>query len=222
VKNGGHGASQPGDEDDDPELTAITRRLEETGDTRGAIDELQELLVQRTGAIPVVTPEMLAAHREAAAAPVPAPAPAPAPVPVPAIDWSLTPTAPLSPAPGFSAWVDPAAIAAALEPEAPREVTDVSSKVFAVFSAERLEPAAAEPETVAGDEEVDGIDDLAEPQPAPQPAPAPAAPAPVAPAPPQPPVRVEPPTPVPAKTYDEPLPPPVAPKKRRLWPFGRR
>ena len=265
----GDGVSRSGDpaedEDADPEVTAITRKLERTGDTLGAIDALEQLLLERTGQMPVVSPEMLAAYAERMETePEPEtprtaePEQAEPAEPVQPnenlaeapIDWSIPAPAPIEPAPGFSEWVDPEAIAAAFDPEHGREATDVSTKVFAVFSAPD-EPAAeqvAEPEAesgaepeptrepeheaapaadagaVASEEELDGIDDLVEPQNAatnPAPAWAISAPAPAAPASPR---RADPVAPSwddsasPSQEAGEPAPP----RKRRFWPFGRR
>ncbi|GAA4155778.1 hypothetical protein GCM10022286_05190 [Gryllotalpicola daejeonensis] len=276
-------------EDEDPEVTAITRKFDRTGDTLGAMDELEQLLIQRTGQIPVVTPDLLAAHAarlerarpavevkadvEAEAGPdaspeaaarehaepgpvVEAEAAEPAGAPAPegageasGIDWSIPPVVPLDPAPGFSPWIDPEATAAAIDTTPAPEYTDVSTKVFAVFSADRAAPEperqpepvpepdreaeaapvqpapdvapAAEPESPTAaaqpiDDELDGIDDLAdtpraplaEPEPRPE-----ATPVPV-------------PVPVHASTPEpEPEVPPAPeepPRKRRFWPFGRR
>ena len=244
----------------DPEVTAITRRLDRTGDTLGAIDALEQLLIERTGQIPVVSPEILAAYAERAEA-TPRPEAEPQPessgsaapeedetpeeaspdeiADEPSVDWSIPAPTPIEPAPGFSEWVDPDAIAAAYDPEHGREATDVSTKVFAVFSAPEEpteEPSAEqgdepepeptrtpepeadpahdpEPEQAqaadADEEELDGIDDLAGPH-AEAPIPTPA---PAAPAPPRP---AEPVTP--SQEEREPAPP----RRRRFWPFGRR
>jgi hypothetical protein len=240
VEKGGNGdgvsrSGDPGmDDDADPEVTAITRKFDRTGDTLGAIDELEQLLIERTGQIPVVTPELLAAHASRIArteqpAPAPEPTPEPEPAPEPDVDWEVTLPAPLDPAPGFSDWVDPGAIAAAYDPQAGLEFTDVSTKVFAVFSADRAEPERAPepepqpepvpepaPEPVAEEpgetqepdalDELDGIDDLAGAEAA---APLPAAASlPAAPEPEQ--------SPAPAPEIAAP------PRKRRFWPFGRR
>lgn len=212
------------DEHEDPEVTAITRRFDRTHDTLGAMNELEQLLIERTGQIPVVTPELLASHArrleraDAASEPGPWPEAAAEPAAEPAVDWTIDVPAPLDPAPGFSSWIDPAATAAAID-TAPREVTDVSTKVFAVFSADR--PAAepeAEPEpepesatapdpertpepavepTPEPEDELDGIDDLTAP-----------------------PELVAAPT---ASVHPEPPPPAEErPRTRRFWPFGRR
>jgi hypothetical protein len=165
------------DDGGDPEVTAITRRLDRTGDTLGAIDELEQLLIERTGQIPVVTPELLAAHSARLARPTQPDAVTQdaaehdAPEPdgtepdgtepdagesvAAEVDWSIPAPVALDPAPGFSDWVDPAAIAAAFDAEAGHEFTDVSTKVFAVFSADRAEterPAAAPGATSAAPE----------------------------------------------------------------------
>jgi hypothetical protein len=226
------GVSHPGqsgiDDDADPEVTAITRRLDRTGDTLGAIHELEALIVERTGQIPVITPEVLAA---AARAKQPAPAEAavaPAPVEVPDldIDWSIPEPVELDPAPGFGEWADPELTAAAIDDSTP-DRTDVSTKVFAVFSAD---PPAVEPEppaASAGDpdaenvasvhietwasdadeiDELDGIDDLDPEALAPRPATPP---------------RTAPPT-APAAESAPVATPAEQPKRRRFWPFGRR
>lgn len=230
----GKGAPQPApatdDEDDDPEVTAITRRLDRTGDTLGAIDELEQLLIERTGQIPVVSPELLASAARGEGPVGPRAADAEQAVHARAenqaeleaapesaadsdeIDWSLPVAEPLDPAPGFSPWVDPDAIAAAFDATAATEFTDVSTKVFAVFSADKV---VAEPEPPAPIEsvpvmlpaapvedfdELDGIDDPVGELP---------------PAPPEPEAEPEPVT--------VPVPEPAAPaRKRRFWPFGRR
>jgi hypothetical protein len=49
------------DDDADPEVTAITRKFEESHDTLGAINDLQQLLIERTGQIPIVQVPPLAA-----------------------------------------------------------------------------------------------------------------------------------------------------------------
>ncbi|WP_344752407.1 hypothetical protein [Gryllotalpicola koreensis] len=203
---------------DDPEVTAITRRLDRTGDTLGAMNELEQLLIERTGQIPVISPELLAAHSariertealQASAEPEQEQPSDPV-----LIDWALPARAPLDPAPVFDPWVDPEAIAAAFDADAGQEFTDVSTKVFAVFSAERLEAERSEPEPAPEPQpvpvpalesedldELDGIDDLVS---APPPPPAPLA--------------AEPPPNEPAPAEEEPAPKP----KRRFWPFGRR
>ena len=198
------GVSQPGD-DDDPEVTAITRKFNRTGDTLSAIGELEQLLIERTGQIPVVTPELMAAHaaRTAQAA---APLAAETIVAEPEqIDWTIELPERLDPAPGFSDWVDPEAIAAAYEPQAALEFTDVSTKVFAVFSAERIEaerPVVAEPEPELEPEREPELEP--EPEAAPQPAKEPE------------------PSPEPERATPAPEPPAEPPRKRRFWPFGRR
>ncbi|MCL2515269.1 MAG: hypothetical protein FWD85_10935 [Microbacteriaceae bacterium] len=191
---------EPDDDDDDPEITAITRKLDATHDTLGAITELQQLLIQRTGAIPVIQLPQAAA---AAAAPAneevepagraeaepvveaentpprePEAEPTADPEAVHAapadevpgfareeepdtdstptdelIDWAVEPITEPANAPGFSPWVDPAAIAAAQDTQPARSYSDVSTQVFSVFSAERLEPAAVpEPEVAPAPE----------------------------------------------------------------------
>jgi hypothetical protein len=246
VEKGGNGdgvsrAGDPAmDDDADPEVTAITRKFDRTGDTLGAIGELEQLLIERTGQIPVVTPELLAAHasriaRAEASAPAPGAEPAlepePAPVPEPDLDWEVILPPPLDPAPGFSDWVDPVAIAAAHDPQAGLEFTDVSTKVFAVFSADRAEPERAPepepqpepepapaPEPVAEEfdepdepdepDEIDGIDDLAGAGAAPPLAAAASVQA----------------APEPEQAPEPKQAPEIAapPRKRRFWPFGRR
>ena len=205
------------DAPDDPDVAAITERLNDTGDTLGAIGELQQLIIERTGHIPVISPELLAAHAAridqtgdehpaAASEPIPEARPEPEQESV-ALDWSIAAPEALDPAPGFSAWVDPEAIAAAID-TTPRVLTDVSTKVFAVFSAERAdaEPAVAVPETP--------VEPPAEPAPAPEPeavADSEATPEP------------EPaPEPESAHTPAPAVAEPAAAAKRRWWPFGRR
>jgi len=68
----------PDDDDADPEVTAITRKFEESHDTLGAINDLQQLLIERTGQIPVIQVPQPAAAEPAVRQPE-APAPAPAP-----------------------------------------------------------------------------------------------------------------------------------------------
>ncbi|AYG05041.1 hypothetical protein D7I44_16950 [Gryllotalpicola protaetiae] len=256
-----------GVDDDDPEVTAITRRLDRTGDTLGAIDELEQLLIERTGHIPIVSPELLAAHgarmaqaeqappetrwtvsagaepdsgAASGAEPKPAPEHEAEPEAEPEradpdeVDWSIPARPPLEPAPGFSAWVDPAAVTAAFDAQAASEFTDVSTKVFAVFSAERMDetgpvfamPAQAAPARVEDPpaspplistvpvpepsgsteelDELDGIDDLVGVE---TPAPMPSAPPPST-------AEHEPATLADDQSAGKP--------KRRFWPFGRR
>ncbi|GAA4193085.1 hypothetical protein GCM10022288_26290 [Gryllotalpicola kribbensis] len=208
-------------ESDDPEVTAITRRLDRTGDTLGAITELEHLLIERTGQIPVVTPELLAAHAARLAAAEP-PASDGEEAGADAIDWSIRTEPPLDPAPGFSEWVDPQATAAAFDPQPAVEFTDVSTKVFAVFSADRAEadrpapqpdtasaPEIAPTPTAAEDDDLEGIDDLA-PEAAPVPPSVPVAS----------PIAATPEAEEPAEP--EPQPEQEPPRRRRLWPFGRR
>ncbi|MFC4244448.1 hypothetical protein ACFOYW_13810 [Gryllotalpicola reticulitermitis] len=158
------GDAGTGDDDSDPDVTAISRKLDDTGDTLGAIQALEQLIIERTGAIPIIT-----------AVPVPEPGPTPtrAPEPEPAtttvveaesvapaevaepaqvaepanvevdaadIDWSLPEPTAFDDEPGFSAWVDPEQIAAAYDSEPKPSYSDVSTQVFAVFSADRSEP----------------------------------------------------------------------------------
>ena len=259
----GDGVSHTGD-DGDPEVTDITRRYDSTGDTLGAINELEQLLIQRTGQIPVVSPELLAAHAariaqaDAAAADAREPeaqaqAQASEPdgaeeSPQPAIDWSIVPIEPLEPAPWFSDWIDPEKTAAAFDARAATEFTDVSTKVFAVFSADP--PAVEAPAIDAAAVDAAAIEAPApevSPEPEPEADPArddatnvpahdadeldgiddpvhgtpPPAPAPIASS--GEPSASPPVTPPPAAPAPlAPGPDPAAAPKRRLWPFGRR
>ncbi|HEY0247745.1 MAG TPA: hypothetical protein VGC45_05735 [Gryllotalpicola sp.] len=224
----GDGVSDSADREDDPEVTAITRKLDRTGDTLGAIEQLQALIIERTGQIPVVTPEMLAAAnapRGAAGESSETEAEAEVDIDAP-VDWSLPVRELAGPQPGFSPWIDPELTAAAQD-TAPREFTDVSTQVFAVFSASEPEPEP-EPEPAAtphalpleqleqqfDPDVVDDADDVRTPAPLPvSEAPRPPAPMPT-------PVAAAAPAP---GSVPLPAPLPVPARRRhRFWPFGRR
>jgi len=222
----GDGVSQSGDSggaDDgaDPEVTAITRKLNNTGDTLGAIHDLEQLIIKRTGAIPIIRTD---------ASPEPAVEPEPEPA-SPEIDWSIPEPPQIDDEPTFSPWVDPQAIAAAQDDAPIPSYSDVTTQVFAVFSADRDEPQP-------------------EPEPAPEPEPTPIpVPLPTPLADPTASLDVTPPpqlddlddddviddddhaalaglvpmasAPAPATATPAPAPP-EPPKRRRFWLFGRR
>jgi hypothetical protein len=242
VESGHDGGVSGGADDGDPEVTEISRRYDRTGDTLDAIQQLEQLIVRRTGQIPVVTPEMLAAaaaaKRGAVARDDTAPPPLlqpPATVETPvvpaqpdakaSVDFDLPAPVELDPAPTFSPWVDPELVAAAQAGRVQAEYADISTAVFTLFSAQPEQAAAAAEHALPPAPEPEAL----------APAPESGIPVPL-------PVHREDddgldhdvvddaaqPHELPAELVPQPAvapapePAPKPQKRRRLWPFGRR